>query len=366
MPSIAAQELLAQLDYARENASEQLAQAGALLESTLSAAGTQPHSLTFDCHAARDTWLSVALLLFTVMLLTAAWRSRRWLIGCALALTLGLAGIAGLADPLLPSARQTSIEVVVEPREPSRSEVVLAAHYDSKTELFDHVERSVLFGASVLLAGATILLRLRRPRRVRVVASAAAFATLLCALQWSALPLRGRSHGAIDDGAACVLLVQLATTLQTEPLQRTRVRLVWFSGEEVGAQGSAAYLRARRVDEPVRVINLEGIGAGSRLATSSHEWTWPGIRSVAPELLAALERAAGEPLVDLVVPLFTDAGMFLRAGLGAVTLLNVAPGAVTIRHLHGPGDRMHAVDWRGYEKSRRTLLRFLAAIDDET
>jgi hypothetical protein len=357
--------LLAQLDYARENASAQLAQAGALLESTLSAAGTQPQSFAFDCQAARDTWLSAALLLFTGMLLTAAWRSRRWLIGCAIVLPLGIAGSAGLVDPLLPSARQTSIEVVVEPRERSRSEIVLAAHYDSKTEPFDHVERSVLFVATVLLAGATILLRLRRQRRVRLVACAAAFTTFLCAMQWSAPPLRGRSHGAIDDGAACVLLVQLATTLQAEPLQQTRVRLLWFSGEEVGAQGSAAYVGATRFGESVRVINLEGIGAGSRLATSSHEWTWPGIGTVAPELLADLERAAGEPLVDLVVPLFTDAGMFLRAGLGAVTLLNVAPGASTIRDLHGPGDRMDAVDWRGYEKSRRTLLRFLAAVDTE-
>jgi hypothetical protein len=292
-------------------------------------------------------------------------RSRRWLAAAAAALLLAAAAGAGGLDTLLPATRQASLQVVLEPSGPARSEVVLTAHYDSKTELFDHVQRSIVFGVAGALTLAMVIGVARGKRAARPLALAAALALLLLAghLQGHRL-VRDHSHGIVDDGAACALLVEIATHMQR--LQHTRVRCVWFAGEEAGAQGSIAFVRDMHgfaSDPRPRVVNLEGVGAGPDLAFAAHEWTRAGLRAADAQLAVDIRRAARGELRHLSLPVLTDAGPFLAADLAAVTLLNLPQGASTIRGLHSGRDRMAALDARGLDATRAVLAAFLAETD---
>ena len=70
------------------------------------------------------------------------------------------------------------------------------------------------------------------------------------------LPNGSLSKGAVDDGAASVILMRLAERLLSERLQ-VRVRVVWFDMEELGLIGSQQYLRKHMSDPTMAMLNLD-------------------------------------------------------------------------------------------------------------
>ena len=69
------------------------------------------------------------------------------------------------------------------------------------------------------------------------------------------------SRGAVDNAASSVILVWLAETLSTDPLEH-RVRIVFFDMEEIGLVGSREFVR-RHADAPIAAaVNLDVNGYG--------------------------------------------------------------------------------------------------------
>jgi hypothetical protein len=75
------------------------------------------------------------------------------------------------------------------------------------------------------------------------------------------IPDGSLSHGAVDNGAACVMLLHLAETLRADPL-RVRVKIVWFDMEELGMLGSARYVEAHATDPIRAMVNFDIDGYG--------------------------------------------------------------------------------------------------------
>lgn len=70
------------------------------------------------------------------------------------------------------------------------------------------------------------------------------------------------SDGAIDNGASCAVLIQLAEWF-TLHKPKYSLRFVWFGGEEVGLRGSkchVARLSSEEWDKVILAINLDGAG----------------------------------------------------------------------------------------------------------
>jgi Zn-dependent M28 family amino/carboxypeptidase len=67
------------------------------------------------------------------------------------------------------------------------------------------------------------------------------------------------SQGAVDNGAACAILLGLAERVANGKitLEHTRLTLALFTGEEVNLQGSRAYARGRAFPLPTLAVNLE-------------------------------------------------------------------------------------------------------------
>ncbi|MCY3637342.1 MAG: M28 family peptidase [bacterium] len=62
--------------------------------------------------------------------------------------------------------------------------------------------------------------------------------------------------GAVDNGAAAVLLTRVAEALQRHRLHH-RVRIVFFDLEEVGLHGSRAYVQSANVDRIAAMVNVD-------------------------------------------------------------------------------------------------------------
>jgi hypothetical protein len=355
--------LVERLAFARENFTPGLDRGYGILNSELTERGCEPRTLVFEHPQAQaDVVAALLIVTATCVCVAAVRRSRRALLGVAAALAVLWLAAAG-ALPVSPGEALKSIEVIVEPRVRAQHEVLLVSHYDTKTELLDHVERSILFGSAALLFAWACAATWRRGREARVLAGLAAVALVLCALHLvSGRFLVRRSSGVVDNAAACAVLVDIAAHIQTTPLERTRVRCLWFAAEELGAAGSASYARTYRPNVPVRVLNLEGIGAGPTLAWAAFEWTRRGPRRADAEL-AALLREATPDLRRLRYPLLTDAGSFSRAGFPALTLLNLPAGGTFVHGLHGPADNLERFDADGAESTRQALLHLLARLD---
>jgi hypothetical protein len=314
--------------------------------------------MPFTSHPDRGAACGWLLFAACVAVGCAAWRGgRRWVAVGAGCIGLALAALGGALDVVLPVRPETNLAVTVEPQAAAAHEIVLAAHYDSKTEWLDHVQRGVLFVATALVAlGALAAAAARRTRWSRGLAVASAAGLAACGLQftspaWS----RARSHGMADDAAACAVLVELAAELGAAPLARTR--------EEIGAQGSRAWVRRLGAARPDAVVNLECIGAGPEWAILAREWTGAGFASPERSLCEALERAAGAAVPRIHAPAVTDAGPWMSAGVAAVTLLGCGAEGRAPRGMHQAADARDALDAAGVDTVRRLLRTLLAAWD---
>ena len=262
MPLSTWNELLPRLaEVPRENGTAALHQAANFILERLEASGVDVELVAFTAtpwalRLAGVIALAAGLLYFKMM------RSGRY--GAAIAVTLAIPAIL-LAElefhqPVfgwIGAQTQHHVLATLPARAPLQR-LIFTAHYDTKTDLFDHIERAPVdfLGPPVvvlMLAGAVAGMAFRRRKRrwLRVLVTVCAWSGAIygsfffLALSSGAL-IPNRSPGALDDGGACAVLVRLAEELAAAPpLERTDVEVLLLSAEEVGVQGSWMYATDR-------------------------------------------------------------------------------------------------------------------------
>jgi len=365
--SLIAEDVVRLLDFPRENATDGLLQGQAVLDSLLHSVGAPLVTTTFQCSPYRTIAMGICLLIAGAMLLLGCqWRQRRWWIATGASLFLALIFVAGGFDAVLPRVAQPSLLVEVPPTGSTLTTVMLSAHFDTKTEPFDHVGRGILLLALVLslsLAFAGQLWGKRRALRWALTVPATV-TLLLAAFQGIGGFLTGdRSHGIRDNAVACALLLEFADRAVQRPLVHTRLQFAWWSGEEVGAQGSRRWAHLNIAALPDLLVNLESIGAGEKLAVSELEWTGRSLRRTDERLRRQLEEVAGAPVRRISAPLVTDAGPFLDLGVAGLTILNLPRNSRWLRGLHSHADELSGMHSAGIEASRVMLFELLKSLD---
>jgi hypothetical protein len=301
----------------------------------------------------------------------------------------GGADIFGVPLVTWPGAtRGVSLLIPFGPPDAAR-ELLICAHYDSKTELLDHRRRAVLLRglrpAIALTFAAALLAALEERLRVsgwplagvaRLLALAAALPVLLLAWGLGLHLLLGRlarpSSGAVDNGAACAILLALAERLAAHSsLRRARVTLALFGGEEVNMQGSRAYVREylrrpRTTPRTTLAVNLELMGQRGGYVLWQRDGNALRTLPTAPEanvlvrdaLLAVTGRAPEtEPLIN------SDAYSFLAAGIPAAVLGTRDP-ALGTAGLHRPTDHPDRVDQARLEEGVALLEEIIRRYDE--
>lgn len=301
------------------------------------------HAFTLYPHL----WLGIGLwLIFSRTLLALLiWQRSGW---PALAIALlGLLG--GLVDvaanlPLVTwfgATRGHNLLIELGPPAP-RQELLLLAHYDTKTELLDHRQR--MFFVKNLPVGIllTLALGLLGPLDHYLLASGSPAADWTYGLGLLlSLPLlflawglglnltlgrfRPPSQGAVDNGAACAILLGLAQRVHSGALtlRHTRLTLALFTGEEVNMQGSLAYVKSRDWPLPAWALNLEVMAQDGHYVLWEQDGfslkLWPCSSDINQAVAQAVEGVTGEAPLQ-VGPLNSDGGSFLRQGIPASTL----------------------------------------------
>jgi acetylornithine deacetylase/succinyl-diaminopimelate desuccinylase-like protein len=148
---------------------------------------------------------------------------------------------------------------------------------------------------------------------------------------------------------------------------------VLFAGEEVGLQGSAAYLAEQFPEpppQPVYFINGEIWGFGRELSYFVYDRSaWRRYEASAP-LVRTLDRACRRvtdqaTLTFDVQPITTDARTFLAAGIPAVTVTSHRLGDSHIRYVDSAADNRERLDKDALEQTLSFLQAALAEIDGE-
>jgi hypothetical protein len=280
-----------------------------------------------------------------------------------------------------PGARRgENIVIQFEPPQ-AEQEIVLAAHYDSKTELLDHTGAAFFMRKLNLGIGLTILLGLLGPLDAWLWRQGSAWAdvvfwvgmglgALMLFLAWgfglnlSLGRLLEPSQGAIDNGTACAILLGLAERLARGEihLQRSRVTLALFAGEEVAMQGSRAYVAAREWPLPAIALNLEIMAQDGDYVIWERESnglrrlpTAAGLNQAVAGLVAEV---TGRP-ARFIGPLMSDTFSFLEAGIPA-SVLGTHHSRMGGGGLHRPTDNLARVVMPRLDEGVEILERVLA------
>jgi hypothetical protein len=353
--------LLTLLSAPRPNGSQVLKQTVEAVRAWLEREGIPVQSHHFTLHPYFMELLGIWMMLTGLLLPVAALARWGWggLILALLMLAVPLLEVRLLCPTVTALVRQRAENLVVSFPVPYPSrEVIFCAHMDSKTELLDHYQRSVLLRLSVpamglaLIAGVLTavnglspvglaLSRVEGPALSRVEGPAATtvrWLAFLVALPVTAYGLgmganlvggrfsRRPSTGAVDNGAAVAILLALARQLRRRNphLDHTAVTLLLSVGEEAQMQGALDYVRGRKDwPVPVSVVNLEVLGQNGGYLLWERDGTAMRQVPTDPILNRALERAVeavtGERPV-CVPTINSDAFAFIRRGIPAATL----------------------------------------------
>jgi len=243
-----------------------------------------------------------------------------------------------------------------------KRELVISAHYDSKTELFDHYIRTFFVRNLRFGIALAVLLGILSPLQKYVPTSWAdaihivgiVFTIPLLFLVWGLglnLSLgrlrRDLSQGAVDNGAACAILLGLAQQVAdgAVPLEDTKLTLALFGGEEVNMQGSRAYALHREWQLPAAALNLEVMGQDGDYVYWDQDGMslklFPTDTRLNQTVSMAVEKVTGK-LARAAGPINSDGYSFLRASI-PVAVLGTFDRQQGERGFHLPTDNLERV-----------------------
>lgn len=369
----------------RENGTVGLAEAADDIARRLELAGLDVHRQSFEALPHEPVALGIAIFAlcgaYAIALRFSHPRK-------ALLVSLGLLALPVLhldwRLPLTPgwTASEVNVEAALSAPDATRR-IVLVAHYDSKTEMTDHAVRlpvqlvGAVLGLVALAVAFACAIRPDHPVLV-LVSRGAAFAAALYGVVFAVVFAGGalrsdRSPGALDNAAACAVLIRAAESLVQGPVPvRTDVVFLFTAAEEVGAQGAWHYVDGRLPSlRPLEtsVLNLDPIGASSDLTVVHREGGLLRAYAPTPALVnrvdAAHRTVVGAPISHTSGGGLTDAFPFLARGVSAVTVISAVPPFVLPRGMHTPADRPDRVDAASLDLALGFVLAFIRQVDAE-
>jgi hypothetical protein len=331
--------------------------------------------------------IGIWIILSRMLLAISIWSRWGWL-----TLLIAILGVLGgtldvaLGLPLVSwpgSCTGENILIEFEPSQP-RQEVIISAHYDSKTELLDHRQRmfflkSIRFGVMLtlflgLLGPLDHYLFLQDADLATVTRRLGIAATIpLLFLSWglglnlSVGRLLKPSCGAVDDGAACAILLGLAEHLAAGQvsLNHTRVTLALFSGEEVNLQGSRAYVASRDWPMPSVAVNLEVMSQDGDYVLWERDGSVFKLSPTSPNINHALSKAVYNVTMRKPRPggpIISDGASFLAAGI-PTAILGTYDQVWKDTGFHKPTDCLDRVIFERLPEGVEILKRFLEKQD---
>jgi Zn-dependent M28 family amino/carboxypeptidase len=190
-----------------------------------------------------------------------------------------------------------------------------------------------------------------------------------------------QSQGAVDNGAACAILLGLAERLSLsndpkqnettpngtacqDPLRQTKVTLAIFTGEEVYMQGSRAFVGDRNWPLPTVAVNLEVMAQDGEYVFWEQDGNVFDLKTTSSQVNTALATTVMEVTgrsIHPAGPISSDGASFLIAGI-PTGVLGTYDTQWKDTGFHHPTDNLGRVAMarlpEGVEIAYRLLMRY--------
>jgi acetylornithine deacetylase/succinyl-diaminopimelate desuccinylase-like protein len=367
-------EIMTHLSIPRPNHSQALTETATYIKTTLADWGVPFVVQEFALRPYMQLILGIAVLALAVLLLVLIIKKRpAAALVVALAIPLLLIVEFELFVPVVTGIVKTpgeNIVVTYTVPNPAR-ELIFAAHYDSKTDFWDHIQRAKIyrfiplaFALGVILAIFTFFTRrydlLRKKGPAAVTVALAGVLVVFWGLVFLGfggyifIPSDRQSFGAVDDGGSVAALMVLAKNIHDGKvsLGNSNVTIIFTAGEEVTMQGAHRYVKERFGDGktpaiPTTLVNLELVAQNGPMVYWKKDGIFVKYFDADPELVerlgAAWTRVSGtsiEPRESIA----DDAQRFMSAGIPAVTIGNAGTPGLGEGGFHSPKDNIDRVN----------------------
>ena len=361
-------EILAHLSVPRPNHSQALAETAAYIKTLLAGWGVPFVVQEFTLRPYMQLLLGATMLLLAILLFIFVLK-RKPLAALIVALAMPLVLILEfelfipVVTALVTKGGENIIVNFAVPN-PAR-ELVFAAHYDSKTDFWDHIQRSKIYAFIPLaviigLAVAIFTFFTRRYAALRKKAVAAVTLVLAGAVvaYWCLvflgfggyifIPVDRQSFGSVDDGGSVTALLALSKDIHDGKVDtgNSNITIVLTSGEEVSLQGAHAYIlerfgKGQKPAVPISMVNVELAGQNGPMVYWKKDGQflifYNADASLAEQLGAAWKDVAGTEMEQL--PSITDdAQRFMAAGIPAITVGNSGLPGLGVSSFHSTKD----------------------------
>jgi len=266
-------------------------------------------------------------------------------------------------------------------------ELIFAAHYDSKTDFFDHIQRAKIykwiphaFLLGVLLSVWLFFVKKSKKLQKGIVTAVNLVIAGVLVVYWGLVFIGfggfifmshdKDSFGTIDDGASIVTLMALAKNINDGEVDigNSNVTIILTCGEETTLQGADFYVKERwgkkaEPELPTSLVNLELIGQNGNLIY------WPSVGvflkfyDADPELIervgVAWEEVSGVPMGVDTDSITDDSHRFASAGIPVITIGHEGKPGMGMGGFHSTADNPERLNYENLELAIETLGAYI-------
>ena len=382
-------EILSHLSIPRPNHSQALGETAAYIKTLLSGWGVPFVVQEFTLRPYMQLLLGVTVLLLAILLFVFVLKKKP-LAALIMALAIPVVLIlefelfVPVVTALVTKGGENIIVSYTVPN-PAR-ELVFAAHYDSKTDFWDHIQRSKIYAfiPLALIVGLAVAIFAFFTKRYAVLRKKAVTAVTLVlagavATYWGLIflgfggyifiPPDRQSFGAVDDGSSVAALLALSRDIHDGKVStgNSNITVIFTSGEEVTLQGAHAYLlerfgKGQKSAVPISLVNLELAGQNGPMVY----WKKDGVFLIfynadagLVERLGAVWKEVSGTAMEPRAAITDDAQRFMAAGIPAITVGNAGLPGLGEGWFHSTRDDPGRVNPDNLKLVIRTLEKYI-------
>ncbi|MBW1642462.1 MAG: M28 family peptidase [Deltaproteobacteria bacterium] len=296
--------------------------------------------------------------------------------------------------PVVSSLIQTAGEnIIVSFTAPNAvQEIIFCAHYDSKTDFFDHIERAKIYKwiPQFIVLGLLLPIWLFRGKKFKffsnrfsktltgILSTFVVIFWLLVFLGFGGyifIDKKDQSFGAIDNGGSVVTLLALAKDINEGRVKtgKTNITILLTQGEEVTLQGADSYIKKRFLKTPVepklptKLVNLELVGQNGNMIY----WKKVGVflkfytsdEKLAEQLNKAWIKISGNSM-DMEKKITDDSQRFCAADIPSITVGHSGIPGKGMGGFHSTDDSMDRFNLKNLKLMIAALGTFIEAYDN--
>jgi acetylornithine deacetylase/succinyl-diaminopimelate desuccinylase-like protein len=267
-------------------------------------------------------------------------------------------------------------------------ELIFMAHYDSKTDFWDHIQRAKIykwiphvFAVGVLLTIWLFFVKKFDALKNKLVTSINLTIAGLIVVYWGLvflgfggfifLPEEKDSFGAVDNGTAVVTLLAMAKDIKDGKVDigNSNITIIFTSGEETTLQGANFYVNDRwgktpKLEIPTSLVNLELVAQNGNMVHWEKVGVFLTFNEADPELIDRLNIAHKDVSGKTIEPadkgyITDDSHCFATIGIPFVTVGHSGLPGLGMGGFHSNADNLERVNYKNLEIMIKTLEKYI-------